>query len=84
MKLISSEDKSLFAAFVPGKAPYFKDAFLQSAMQKWGVDIPLSKQSAFGGKKRVFPEDSDFPKAFREIYYVEHLNQERYHWDDEQ
>ncbi len=82
MKLIDSENNSVYIEFDDGKSPYFADAFLEKEMQLYGIEIPPKYREEFDGKQIVMLEDDDFPRAFRDVYYLYHVDRNVFRWED--
>ncbi|MEI6790452.1 MAG: hypothetical protein WCK42_04650 [Myxococcaceae bacterium] len=58
----------------------FTDPTFQKAMSQFGIVIPEALQKDFGDKQRVYLNDPEFMKAFKELYFNLQLNPKLYEW----
>ena len=79
MKLINSKSGFVLVEFKNG-APLFHDRFLEAEMKDRGIAIPLNRRAEYKDKESIYPGDSQFQKAFTEIYVPLVLASNRYQW----
>ncbi|MEI6805738.1 MAG: hypothetical protein WCK49_04440 [Myxococcaceae bacterium] len=58
----------------------FADPIFQKAMTDFGIIVPTALQSEFSGKKRVYLDDPEFLKAFKEFYFNQEMDPNLYEW----
>lgn len=81
MKLVNKDTKGVVVEFTDSKI-IFHDRFLEAEMSENGITVPTALQKEYGNKEIVFVEDSEFLKAFKEIYYPSSMNPNVFQWED--
>jgi hypothetical protein len=56
------------------------DKMLKNLMEKKGIDIPAFLQASYNNQSKVKLGDSNFIKAFKEIYWENNMNHNIYKW----
>lgn len=64
-----------------GEQTLIHNKFLKLEMQELGIPIPHGLRGVYHGKECVRLEDSEFQKAFQEIYYLTSMNPQTFRWD---
>ena len=54
----------------PGETPQFSNPYIQKGFEEFGIIIPAALVKDYNGKERVYLEDPEFEKAFRELYFA--------------
>ena len=67
---------------IHGERVTFHEPFLEAALTQEGISIPGPSQAEFDGKGIVTVEDSDFARAFRDVYYPLSMNSDTSVWRD--
>ncbi|MES2504393.1 MAG: hypothetical protein V4534_05885 [Myxococcota bacterium] len=58
----------------------FSDPTFQKTMSELGIIIPTALQKNFNGKTRVYLDDPEFLKAFKQFYFEHEMNPNLYEW----
>ncbi len=82
MKLMDTRDNSIYVQFDDGVLPRFADPFLEKEMHLYGIEIPPRLRKDFNGKEFVVFRDEDFPRAFRDVYYLYNIDRDVFQWRD--
>lgn len=82
MKLVHTKSHAIIISFHDGRAQFY-DSILAQEMDNLGVYIPPFKRGEFEGKKKIFPCDPLFQKAFVEVYYPLAIANPVYQWEIE-
>lgn len=79
MRLVNLKTNRPILEFKEGK-PVFYSKFFEHEMCEMGIEIPHGLRGTYQGKTTITPYDSDFEKAFREIYYATYMNPDQFKW----
>lgn len=79
MKLVHVASGFVVVEFRDEKTTFY-DPLIEAEIEERGILVPPFMRSQFSGKDVVLLEDSDFPRAFKEIYYPFTLDEKAYQW----
>ena len=79
MRLVNCKTHRAVLEFKEGR-PVFFSKFLEHEMRQMGVAIPHGLRGIYQGKTSVTLEDTDFERAFKEIYYVTYMDPKQFKW----
>jgi len=80
MKLVNTRTGQPLVTMEQGMPMQFHHDMLARAMEAFGVDIPVYLRGQFHNKTHIFPNDPDFSRAFREVYYTHTMDRDLYKW----
>lgn len=81
MKLINNKSGYVVAEY-QGEKTVIHDRILEKEMTIRGVIISPALRSEYGGKATVHPNEREFQKAFKELYFTRVFNPKNYHWEE--
>lgn len=81
MRLVNKNTHNPLVEFNEDKI-IFHNKFLEQEMKHVGIAIPNGLRGVFHGRDYIFLGDLDFPKAFREVYFIVSMNPETFLWEE--
>jgi hypothetical protein len=70
MKIINLKDNTEFMSVKRGETAKFANPYIQKGFEEFGIIIPPALVKDYSGKERVYLDDPEFEKAFRELYFA--------------
>jgi hypothetical protein len=77
MKLVNTHTGNPLVTIEKGTVQ-FHHSMLADEMELFGVTIPVYLRPQFNNKPRVYPDDPDFERAFRDVYYTHNIDRDVY------
>jgi hypothetical protein len=81
MKLVNTKTSRAILEFKEGK-PCFYSKFLENEMRQIGIEIPHGLRGSYQGKTHITLDDTEFERAFKEIYYTQYMNPSQFKWQE--
>ncbi len=78
MKIIQVKEGTEFMSIKPGETAKFTNPYIQKGFEEFGIIIPPALVKDYAGKERVYLDDPEFEKAFRELYFAFEMDQNEY------
>ena len=79
MRLVNTKTQFVVVEFI-GRQTIFHDIYLEKVMRESGVQIPHFMKKMFDNQSTVKLGDTDFQKAFKEVYYPFTMDQIKHIW----
>ena len=80
-RLVHKKTQQPIVEFIEQETVFY-NRFLEQEMRNIGIMIPHGLRGVYQGKDCIKLEDTEFQRAFKEVYYLTTMGAENFQWQE--